>query len=304
MRETVYLALLAPIAATCSARWLARRLDPRSGTWLLTVSALLLAAGSGAALCALAATAIGQIPLVAAVGHYSVPVLRADDPDSPVIGLLACLVLVVSLGSLALFAVRRTRALVAVMRAANELPGHAALSVLDDPAPQAYALPGRPGRVVVSTGMLDALDTRERRVLLAHERAHLARGHHAFVLAAQLAAATNPLLRPLATAVSYTVERWADEHAARTVGDRVLVARTVGKAALLAKRHGRRSAITLAGTGGPVPQRVAALLAAPPRRNPLVLAIAVGTLIAFALCTLDTAVDLHSLFELAQAASR
>src|SRR5579885_3119861 len=151
MREAVYLALLAPIAATCSARWLAGRLDPRSGTWLLTVSAVLLAAGSGAALFALAATVIGQIPIVAAAGHYSVLALRADDPDSRFIGLLACLLLAGALGSLVLFAVRRVRALIAVVRTANDLPGHGALSVLDDPAPQAYALPGRPGRVVVST---------------------------------------------------------------------------------------------------------------------------------------------------------
>ena len=72
------------------------------------------------------------------------------------------------------------------------------LVVVDDEEPDAYALPGLGGRVVVSTAMLRALPADERRVLLAHEAAHLARRHHLWVQAAELAAAANPLLRPAA----------------------------------------------------------------------------------------------------------
>ncbi|MFE4869895.1 hypothetical protein [Streptomyces sp. NPDC056682] len=53
---------------------------------------------------------------------------------------------------------------------------------------------------------------------------------------------------------------WADEEAGTLVGLRPLVARTVARAALAAKRAPRHS---LAATGGPVPQRVRALLAPP-----------------------------------------
>jgi Zn-dependent protease with chaperone function len=113
--------------------------------------------------------------------------------------------------------------------------------IVDDPSPDAFVLPGRPGRVVVSTGMLDILDPGERAILLAHERTHLAEHHYAFVALAQLGAAANPLLRPLAAAVAYTVERWADEQAAMVTDDRRRVARTVGKAAL-ASRRGRTRA--------------------------------------------------------------
>jgi len=68
--------------------------------------------------------------------------------------------------------------------------------------------------------MLRALSGPERRVLLAHERAHAAWNHYLFTTAARLAAAANPLLRPLAAEVGYTVERWADERAASLTGDR------------------------------------------------------------------------------------
>ena len=69
-------------------------------------------------------------------------------------------------------------------------------------------------------------------MLLAHERAHAQSHHYLFTALTYLAAAANPLLRPVAAAVTYTVERWADETAARDCGDRRLAARAIGKAAL------------------------------------------------------------------------
>ncbi len=63
---------------------------------------------------------------------------------------------------------------------------------------------------------------------------------------AGLGAAANPLLRPFATAVTYTVERWADEQAARATSNRRRVARADSKAALAARRHPRPRLSTLA----------------------------------------------------------
>ena len=110
-------------------------------------------------------------------------------------------------------------------------------------------------------------------------------GDHLFTTVAHLAAAANPLLLPVARAVDYTVERWADERAAAITGDRRLVASTIGQVALLATAPAppacaRRSPspapvadpISLA-WAGPVPRRVAALLAPPPRRQLALLAI-------------------------------
>jgi Zn-dependent protease with chaperone function len=303
----VYLPLLVPLVGAGAAGRLAERLEPRLATWLLTVSAVLLATASGVALTALAATAIGQIHLVAALGHWSGRILRRDDPAALWIARVACVLLVAAVGGSVVTMVRRGRAVRDAARTARSLPGRRRLSVLADPAPQAYALPGRPGRVVVSTGMLRALDRDERRVLLAHERAHLDCRHHRFVLVAQCAAAANPVLRPVATAVAYTVERWADEHAARATADRRLVARTISKAALLTVRHRRVPGVVLAIAAdrlGPVPRRVAALLAEPPRRRTLLLSATVAVLVVATLSTVVVCRDLDSLFDLARVAHR
>lgn len=305
MYVAVYLPLLLPLLAAVSARRLAARLEPRTATWLLTGAALGLAAAGGFALTALAATAVGQIPLLADLGDWSVRVLRRDDPASLTLALLACVLLAAALAAAGRALVRRARALIDAARTARGLPAddeRDGVVVLDDPVPDAYALPGMPGRIVVSTGMLDAFGEPERRALLAHERAHLAYGHHVFVTLAHLAAATNPLLRPMATAVRYATERWADEHAARVTGDRRLVARTLARAALLTHHHGEPPAAQAIASGpGPVPRRVAALLAGPPRRHRVLLVLALGVLVLAALSSIETARDLETLFELAQA---
>lgn len=305
MHNLVYLPLALPLLAAVSARWLAWRLEPRTATWLLTGSALVLAGASGAALALLAATVLGQVPLLAWIGHWSAEVVHRDDPTSVFLAVAACLLLTAALAAAARAAVVRGRALANAASVARCLPASGRkLCVVDDPVPDAYAMPGLPGRVVVTAGMLDALDVRERQVLLVHERAHLAGAHHLFVVLSQLAAATNPLLRPLAGAVRFSAERWADEQAARITGDRRLVARTIGKAALLTRARPAAPSAALAmatslrGTG-PVPRRVAALLAGPPRQHPLlltavliVLAVAIGS-------TLEAARDLHGLIQLA-----
>ncbi|WP_245692051.1 M56 family metallopeptidase [Streptomyces katrae] len=187
------------------------------------------------------------------------------------------------------------------------MPGPGPVVVTDDPGADAYAMPGLPGRIVISHGMLDALDAAGREILLSHERAHLRHHHYAFVSLAQLAAAANPLLRPLARAVTYTVERWADEHAARRSGNRRAVAETVARAAVAAKRSRARSRVPAAALGilgrrpgpGMVPRRVAALLAPPPQSPPLLLAAAAALLAATGVCALDAAYDLHRFLELA-----
>jgi hypothetical protein len=154
-------------------------------------------------------------------------------------------------------------------------------------------------------------------VLLAHERAHAAGHHYLFIALSHFAAAANPLLRPVAAAVSYTVERWADETAAGRCGDRRLTARAVGKAALASSRTTvpqGRAAVETGITGpavnpvrrltrrpGPVPRRVAALLGPAPSVRPLLVAAAAAVVLVSGTAALDAAYDLHALVELAQA---
>jgi hypothetical protein len=208
----------------------------------------------------------------------------------------------------------RARALAeSYRRAASMAPGGRVV-VVPGHSIEAYALPGSPGRIVVSGRLLDALNDRGRAALLAHEHAHLAGRHHLFTTVAHLAAAANPLLLPVARAVDYTVERWADERAAAITGDRRLVASTIGQVALLstAPRPARLRA-TLAITGargrsvslawaGPVPRRVAALLAPPPRRQLALLAIVAILILTAGASAVEAARDLHALLEFAQTA--
>jgi hypothetical protein len=251
-----YLPLVAPVVAALAARPLAERLPPRTASWVLTA----LAAG----------LALSAMVTLAAL---------ADD------GILAAAALAAGAGSGAVAAVRQVRALRAAVRDARALPGDAALAVVDDDRVDAYAVPGR---VVVSTGMLAALNVAERRVLLAHERAHLNGRHHVFRAVVRIASAANPLLWPLRRSLWYATERWADECAADAVGDRVEAARVIGKVALA---YGPRPD-TVMGIGtsrpGPVPRRVAALLRPPPRRGLGLTAAALGLL----LCSVFTADDL------------
>ncbi|GAA0411766.1 M56 family metallopeptidase [Microbispora corallina] len=310
MRIAVYLPLLLSLFAPFGARILSERCEPRLATWLLTVSALMLGAASTISLGLLAVTGLIRLPLLADLGHWSAGAAQRDDPTQVPVALVAGLLL----GGAVLAAARmlwiRARSLAAAAAQAACMPAQDGLVVVDDETPEAFALPGLPGRVVVSTGMLDLLDDGEHEILLAHERAHLEAHHYLFAALAGLGAAANPLLRPLAAAVGYTTERWADERAAAAVGDRARVARTVGKAALathytLNRRHlpgaalgilGRRTSLTGA---GPIPRRVAALLAPPLRHHPA-LVIAAGAVLVMATGAIaDATLDLHVFLELA-----
>jgi hypothetical protein len=324
MHVAIYVPLLIPALAALAARPLAARLSPVVATWLLTLSALALAAASSAVLGMLALSALLRIPFVAGVGHLSDPVINhGDDVSLPVAvvagGLLAAVAVA---ASRAIW--RRAAAIAAAYRRASALPGAGEIVVTQDAAADAYTIPGWPCRIVITRGMLSALAGEERGVLLSHERAHARNAHYLFTSAARLAAAANPLLRPVAGEVCYAVERWADEQAAAEAGDRTLTARAVARAALAAsaappERDPAVAALGLIteqeqarpGTGetgrrrgrpGPVPRRVAALLAQPPGRSPLLLAAAVLLVVASGASAAEAAKDFHQLIELAQGA--
>jgi hypothetical protein len=307
----LYLPLVIPALAGMAARAVSARLDPRQATWLLTAATVALAGCSTAALALLVGYAAARAPVLATLGDYSQPVIRRGDPVSAAFGVAAALALAAAAVAVAIMFRRRARALAESYRRAAGMGAADAVVVVPGPAIEAYALPGWPGRIVVSGRLLGLLDDRGAAALIAHERAHLTGRHHLFSAVARLAAAANPLLLPVARTVDYTVERWADEHAAAVTGDRRLVAETIGRVALLASTPGRPAALGITGThparislawAGPVPRRVAALLAAPPR-TPIILLAATAAIVALAgVSALEAARDLHALVELAQAA--
>jgi len=152
--------------------------------------------------------------------------------------------------------------------------------------------------------MMRALPADERRVLLAHEQAHLSQRHYLYVQVAGLAAAADPLLRPLAAAVRAGVERWADEAAATEIGDRRLVARALARAGLAqaaARRPSSAPGSALRATDDGVAARARALLADPPPPRRAVAAALFALIVAIAASTVLTAHDTEGRFERAQA---
>ncbi|MHB9859095.1 M56 family metallopeptidase [Streptomyces sp. YIM S03343] len=302
MRISVYIPLLVTVVLAVITPRAARRPAPRPAACFLACAALVTATGWLGSLALLAFTGFAQIPEVAQEGHWSLPLLRSQDPVSLTVATASALTLAAGLAGLGVAAVRQLRHLVRARRECGRMPGDTELAVLDDTTPQAFALPGAPGRIVVSRGMLCCLGNAEREALLAHERAHLRCRHHLFQTVWRLAAAANPLLRPLAEAGGFVLERWADEEAAARVGSRTVVARAVGRAALAASAAAAARPAALGATGGPVPQRVQALLAPPPPRRTL--PFVAGALLLTLCCAglANAASDSENLFDAAERA--
>ncbi len=134
--------------------------------------------------------------------------------------------------------------------------------------PEAYAVGTRRGQVIVSRGLLDVLDEREREAVIFHEEGHL-RAHHQPMLmvsrAAAAAVAPIPTARIAMSLVEQAVEEAADEHSAVRVGCRETLASGISKAALAGLRS-PLGAVAL-GPGPDVPARVRRLLHPPTLRR-------------------------------------
>ena len=209
MHRAVYLPLVIPVLAALAARPLADRLPPAAATRLLAGSSLALAAASSAVLGLLALTALVRVPPVAAIANLSVQAISRSDTVSLPVAIAAGALLAAAAAAACRALWRRGTAIAAAGRQASRLPGSGQVVVTDDDAADAYTLPGWPCRIVITSGMLRALTESERKVLVAHERAHAGGSHYLFTSAARLAAAANPLLRPVADEPGLAARRMA-----------------------------------------------------------------------------------------------
>lgn len=291
-------AILAILAFAVTAPRIGRHLSPALATRLLVPASVATAASTLFVLGVLAATWVGQLPVIAAFGPWSTSRLDAADPVPDPIAALSLVLLTVATGWAAIWGARRIRALIAVYRDYRHLGPTGEVVVLDSATIDAFATPAPAGQIIVTAALWDALSPDERQVVLAHERSHLRHRHTWWTLAAELASAVNPLLRPTTATIRRVVERWADEDAAVQVADRKLVARTIARTALL--QHDRAKAgrrLAQAATGGDVPQRVRALLEPPPRRRPLALAVLCAVVVITAATTLAVERTTDHLFD-------
>jgi len=233
MGSVVYIPLLCALALAAGAPAIARSSPPRLGSAMLVPVALGAALAADAALMILVgARLIDAAPLAAVLGWRAEASGPHPVPLPVSVAAAVGLIVVVVVGHVdwrrSSLATRRWRA----------LRGHGEtgeLVVVRSAAMLALTLPATrtsPGRILVSDGMLRALDAAERRVLLAHERSHLRHRHDRYRRLVGIAANLNPLLRPTVGAVDYLLERWADEDAAREVGSRHLTARALARAAV------------------------------------------------------------------------
>jgi Zn-dependent protease with chaperone function len=285
---------------------LSRRLSPPVAAPLLTLTALATSLATGILLCLAAFTALARDPLVASLGGWP------DDRWHPwaglpaVWGVAAAVLAGILLASAVVYLARVGWDLVRAHRACRQLTrADDQLMITPEEYPTAFTLPVplRGGAIVVSTGMLRLLPADERRALLAHESAHLRRYHTGYVLLASLAAAANPLLRPAARQVRLAVELWADQLAAREVGDGRVVARALARASLAASRPQQPGGFRLAVAESDVSARVHALTHLPPRFRPWAAASVLVLAVASSAIAVTLTFAVHNQIELAQLVS-
>lgn len=285
MTLTVAVPLIVSFGALGAAWFVPRIARPAVAAWSLTLAIAFVAIATVTMLAQVAAAGLSEIPYVAdAIGWCRV-LYSGQHGATPIIGIAAVTALAF-VGWRITSHVRRVRSDV---RLFSNVSG---IEVVELDRPIAFAVPGNPGGVVISTNMLEHLNRQERAVVIAHENAHLRYHHHVFVRIAGACSAGLPFLAPFARKVSYLTERWADEVAADRVGSRELVATTIARIALLPNAITPAHAQAL--VGGNVVDRFVAL-EAPPVRTTRDRLVAAGLIVVIAIVA--SGVQLHHLVD-------
>ncbi|MER7283899.1 M56 family metallopeptidase [Dactylosporangium sp. NPDC000244] len=287
----VWSVLAVPPLLVIAVRLLADRLAPGAAARAVAWSAAAAAIGSTVNLALFAAHAAAEVPFVGRALGWSTRIVARDTASEPWVPWLSIGLLAAAAGSVSYRWMRQRR----LLRLLPSGPAEPVVMVPDATA-GAFAVPGRPGHVVVTTGMRDLLTDRQFEALLAHERAHLAERHHRLVRMTELAVAAHPALWWVGRHVDYLVERAADERAAAALGDRRTVAHAIGTAAL-AGTAPHPAGLHAASVGGVVPRRVSHLLRPHPAVLPRVLAV-IPVLVGLSslVWTGEAALDLIQLF--------
>ncbi|WP_405493681.1 M56 family metallopeptidase [Nocardia sp. NBC_00511] len=160
----------------------------------------------------------------AAVGRYGGPVqsgLLALSGFASLAGMVVAVRLIAAL----LRSRRRTLEHGRMARMAGRHNAELDAVVLEVDHPAAYCVAGKPHTVVVSRGVLTALDDEHLEAVLTHERAHLAGRHHLLLALTRGLATVLPridLFTVGATEVSRLLEMIADEAAADVHGRHIV----------------------------------------------------------------------------------
>lgn len=283
--------LVVPLLVLAAAHLVADRLRPDPAARVFAWTTFAVGVSAGVNLLSFALKAPAELPVIATLGGWSHHTVLADTAHVPWVSWLSALWCTAAAIAVTIVLRRRSRALHAADQIATTLPGDAEIVIVPDESVDAFALPSRRGRVVVTTGLRDLLDPNRFAAVVAHERCHLQHRHHDLLWLTRVGAAIHPVLLPMLRRVEYLTERAADEAAAHELGDRHQVATAVGLAALRATTA-RRPAETLhiGSRPGQIPRRVKALLnAAIPTRFPTAVPalVALSTLVWTGECVYD-----------------
>jgi Zn-dependent protease with chaperone function len=204
--------------------WVRRYPGPAIALWLAAL------AGTVASVLGLVALAFFASP---GPGHpimeWARRCLSGHTHQGTSLAALLSLPLIVALAIAVRVAVRRFRVTIATRRRHREMlqlvtrdgNGLDDTRILDHPLPVAYCLPSRNRPIVVSSGALDLLDSRQLEAVLDHERAHLRGRHHLILALVDALAHTVPraaTFRHARTSLAALLEQAADDAAARRHG--------------------------------------------------------------------------------------
>jgi len=221
----------------------------------------------GAPVVALVSLGFGVVSLcrdLAALVHLCAGRLSDAPPISPSATVVASALLVGVVGRLA-WALGRTvrdqrrqrRRTVGVIDILGRQDVERGVLVLDHDAAYAFCVPGRPARVVLTSGLLDSLSPDEIEAVLLHENAHLQQHHHLALSFARVLAsafgAVAPFLRTAEREVARLVEMCADDAACRGVGTETV------RAALAGLVPGRDASLVLSASACAVGDRLTRL---------------------------------------------
>lgn len=268
---------VASTAVALTAMPIARRCRPSSAARVLLASACVLAVATLGSVAIVAFAALARLGPIAAYAHWTGHVPRGE----PVPPVWTAPFAVALCGVVAARAITRLRRIGrdSFDAATIQLRSHGRLVAVEDEAVYAYAcrpIPFRPGVVIMSRGLGSVLDAEELDAVLAHETAHVEQHHALQMQLATVVVALQPLLRPVRNAIEFSLERAADEHAARATS-RPVAASALARAALWARPS---PAAALHHASAHVTGRVRALLAEPSDRDGVLIVIAAVTVTA------------------------
>jgi Zn-dependent protease with chaperone function len=216
-----------------------RQVRPSFGARLLIAASVLVAGAVLVTATLLALPLAGQSDALADRGHWSEAAFSPGSRSARAVALLAALLVafMVLRGARELYDQRRAR--VAAVRFRNGVGaglGEVVIAASEDADAMALAS----GVIVVTSGLVRALDAEQRRAVLAHERAHLTFRHHRYLRVGGFVAAMNPFLFRVPDALIQLTERWADEEAARVTSRATTAAALEAVAMLSAEVKPRR----------------------------------------------------------------